>query len=68
MKSARELRAQLTAEERQEEREWANSLSFEEIEEYVYDSVCDAYDGCRVEPDGICSHGYSSPLLLLDIM
>jgi len=25
--------------------------SFEEIESWVYDSVCETPDGCRVEPD-----------------
>ena len=38
---------------------------FEQIEEWVTDSVCDATDGCTVEPDGICPHGHPSWLLQL---
>lgn len=35
------------------------------LEKYTYDSVCPATDGCRVEPDGICQHGYPSWLIYL---
>ena len=34
--------------------------SYEEIRDWVYDSVCDALDGCQVEPDGTCPHGAPS--------
>lgn len=37
----------------------------EQIEAWVYDSVCDATDGCTVEPDGICEHGHPSWLIRL---
>lgn len=30
--------------------------------------VYETADGCEVEPDGKCPHGYSSPLLLLGII
>lgn len=33
----------------------------------LYDNAVTA-DGCRVEPDGTCRHGYSSPLLLLGMI
>lgn len=39
--------------------------SIAELEEMVSDGVCDATDGCRVEPDGICEHGHVSWLLYL---
>jgi len=31
-------------------------------------SVVSAEDGCRVEPDGTCEHGYESPLLRLGLI
>ena len=44
---------------------YAEALSFEELEAMVMDGEdCVAVDGCTVEPDGKCSHGFSSPLLL----
>ena len=33
-----------------------------EVEE---DSLCEATDGCYVEPDGVCEHGYPSWMLYL---
>ena len=40
--------------------------------EYTYnmlsDSVQEAADGCSVEPDGTCPHGYRSPCLLLGVI
>ena len=33
--------------------------------DWVYNGVAEATDGCLVEPDGICPHGYPSWLLLL---
>lgn len=40
----------------------------DELESMVINSVCDATDGCRVEPDGICSHGHPSWLLRLGLI
>jgi len=37
----------------------------DQISEWVMDSVCDATDGCQVEPDGHCEHGHQSWLLRL---
>ena len=34
----------------------------------LMDSVQEAADGCRVEPDGTCPHGYRSPAILLGII
>ena len=38
-----------------------------ELWEELHDAAV-AADGCRVEPDGVCQHGYSSPLLLLGMI
>ncbi len=40
----------------------------EQIEEWVFDSVCEATDGCEVEPDGICPHGHVSWLIRLGLL
>lgn len=42
--------------------------SEEQIEEWTYDSVCEATDGCDIEPDGICPHGHPSWLLRLGLI
>jgi len=42
--------------------------SDEELEEMVMDSVVDATDGCRVEPDGCCQHGHPSWLIALGLI
>lgn len=40
----------------------------EDIEEWMFDSICDATDGCLVEPDGVCEHGHPSWLLRLGLV
>ena len=35
------------------------------LKRWVNDGVCQSVDGCRVEPDGTCKHGYPSWLLIL---
>lgn len=40
----------------------------EQLEEWMYDGVCEATDGCRVEPDGHCEHGCPSWLLKLGLI
>jgi hypothetical protein len=35
------------------------------LEQYVFDGVARATDGCRVEPDGHCEHGHASWLMVL---
>jgi hypothetical protein len=37
----------------------------ETLQEWMSDGGCEALDGCRVEPDGICEHGEPSWLLKL---
>lgn len=39
----------------------------EQIQSWIFDSVCEATDGCDVEPDGTCSHGHPSWLLRLGL-
>jgi len=40
----------------------------EQLEEWIFDGVCDATDGCTVEPDGVCPHGHPSWLLRLQLI
>ena len=52
------------------EQEWAESLTMDELEQLVFDSVAPTAcpEGCEVEPDGRCCHGYKSPLLVLGLI
>ncbi len=40
----------------------------EQLQEWVFDSVCEATDGCEVEPDGVCPHGYPSWMLYMGLI
>jgi hypothetical protein len=40
----------------------------EQLQHCVFDSVCEATDGCMVEPDGVCEHGHPSWLLQLGLI
>ena len=40
----------------------------EQLQEWVYDSVCEALDGCTIEPDGVCEHGAPSWLLAMGLI
>ena len=42
--------------------------SMEELEEYVFDSICESTDGCMTEPDGMCEHGHPSWLLHMGLI
>ena len=42
--------------------------SMEQLEEWMLDGICEATDGCMVEPDGRCPHGQLSWLLELGLM
>jgi hypothetical protein len=52
--------------------EWPEPLeeepSYEELKAFCLDSIVDATDGCRVEPDGVCEHGHPSWLLYLNLI
>lgn len=50
------------------EAEYAASLDIEDLYEILDGGVAEAVDGCQVEPDGKCPHGFSSPLLILGMM
>ena len=39
--------------------------SIARLNKMVNDGICTAPDGCHVEPDGSCPHGYKSWLLYL---
>jgi hypothetical protein len=52
----------------QEECDHAESLTDDELRDMVFDGVVETADGCTVEPDGECEHGYRSPLRVLGIM
>lgn len=41
---------------------------YETMCEWRDNGVCEAVDGCRVEPDGVCEHGMPSWLLALGVI
>jgi hypothetical protein len=53
----RELEAEYAA-------EWLETAEWDELADGPYET----YDGCSVEPDGVCPEGYRSPLLVLGII
>ena len=50
-----------------EELEWASEW-LEDSDFMALDEDPETVDGCIVEPDGVCPHGYKSPLLVLGII
>lgn len=42
--------------------------SIDELEDWMFDGVAEATDGCLVEPDGICEHGNPSWLIKLGLI
>ncbi len=40
----------------------------QQLIEWMIDSVCEATDGCVVEPDGECPHGHPSWLIYYDMI
>jgi len=42
--------------------------SDEQLSQWMMDGVCEAVDGCTVEPDGTCEHGSPSWLIQLGFM
>lgn len=55
----------LSAEDRKREREFMQEWMDKVIDGEVsaFDSVYETVDGCRVEADGKCPHGFSAPPL-----
>ena len=39
-----------------------------QLEVWSYDSICESIDGCTVEPDGECEHGFPSWLIALGLI
>jgi len=39
-----------------------------QIREWMYDTTCEATDGCIVEPDGYCPHGFPSWLIAMGLI
>lgn len=42
--------------------------TLEELMEWESEGICEATDGCVVEPDGVCPHGHQSWLLELRLI
>lgn len=42
--------------------------SLDDLYAAIFDSVVDATDGCRVEPDGMCEHGHPSWFIYLEVI
>lgn len=40
----------------------------DQLQEWIFDGVAEATDGCPVEPDGHCEHGEPSWLLRLGLI
>jgi hypothetical protein len=53
----------------EEELNWASTeLMSGNLEKGIWDGEVQVFDSCTVEPDGICPHGYKSPLVLLGLV
>lgn len=46
-------------------RQHAASLTIEDLEDAMNDGGIETADGCWVEPDGRCEHGFPSPMRVL---
>ena len=42
--------------------------TIEQLNEWLMDGVCEATDGCPIEPDGTCEHGCKSWFLELGLI
>ena len=51
-----------------EDLEPGDEPSLDQLEEWLDEGVCEALDGCMVEPDGHCPHGSPSWLLHLGLI
>jgi hypothetical protein len=52
----------------EKEQRHAQKLTLRQIRGMMMDGTCKAADGCIVETDGKCEHGYRSPLLVLGVI
>lgn len=66
------LQAVIVAQRTAEETRWpepeTEEPDLETLQEWDFEGVCEATDGCIVEPDGICPHGHPSWLLRLGLI
>lgn len=42
--------------------------TYDELISMIMDGLCISTDGCKVEPDGTCPHGYPSWLIQLGLI
>jgi hypothetical protein len=42
--------------------------SISTLKRWMYDGYCKCPDGCKTEPDGECSHGQKSWMLILGLI
>ena len=42
--------------------------TLKQLEQWMWDGIAEATDGCRVEPDGTCPHGCNSWLIEMGII
>jgi hypothetical protein len=42
--------------------------TLEQLMDWEAEGYCEATDGCRVEPDGVCEHGFPSWLIVLGLI
>lgn len=42
--------------------------TIEQLAEWSDDGMCEATDGCVVEPDGVCEHDHASWMLYLGLI
>ena len=48
--------------------DWSQEPDLQTLVEWEADGICEATDGCVVEPDGVCPHGCKSWLLELGLI
>jgi hypothetical protein len=48
--------------------EYAEDLTDQDLYDIAWEGRAECADGCTVEPDGYCEHGYSSPLIILGLI
>ncbi len=58
----------MSGEMRAQERDHAESLSDDDLTDMLWEGDVFTVDGCWVEPDGQCPHGYRSPLRVLGLI
>lgn len=62
------IMAKRTAEETRWPEPETEEPDLETLQDWDFEGVCEASDGCIVEPDGICPHGHPSWLLRLGLI